>query len=96
MQMISPYLKLIIPTMMLCVRDRIIPIKLAAERALVHLFQMQQEEDPANNAVLQTYLKSLDGPTGRSIGDYARRVLSKIAEKESDDEEDDIGDDGDE
>ncbi|KAJ3398360.1 translational activator of GCN4 [Chytridiales sp. JEL 0842] len=88
-KMVAPHLKFIIPTMMLCVRDRIIPIKLASERALLHLFQMKPEEDPTKNVVLSGYLKTLDGQAGRSIGDYARRVLSKIAEKESDDEDED-------
>ncbi|TPX65734.1 hypothetical protein SpCBS45565_g04973 [Spizellomyces sp. 'palustris'] len=80
-QVVAPYLSTIVPALMLCVRDRNIPVKLAAERALLHVFEIGKETD-----VLQRYLGTLDAPTARNIGDYARRVLSKLVEKDSDDE----------
>ncbi|KAJ3208838.1 translational activator of GCN4 [Dinochytrium kinnereticum] len=91
-KLIAPLMSSIVPTLMLCVRDRVIPIKLSAERALIYTFQLISLSEGETSPVLQKYLSSLDGPTSRSIGDYARRVLVKLAEKGSDDEgeEDDI------
>lgn len=66
------------------VRDRTIPIKLAAERALVFLLQI-----PAGASLFENHLKLFEGPSARSIGDYARRVLTKIAERDSDHEDED-------
>ncbi|KAI9203244.1 armadillo-type protein [Polychytrium aggregatum] len=81
---VAPFLGTMVPALMTTVRDRTIPVKLAGERALVYLLQIKTGTD-----VLQKYLGTLDGPTARSIGDYARRVLVKIGEKDSDDEADD-------
>ena len=79
---------LVVPTLMLCVRDRVIPVKLASERALVHFLCIKTDE-----SVLSKYLATLDNTQSRSVGDYARRVLSKIAEAESEvDEGDDDND----
>lgn len=67
---------------MTSVRDRTIPIKLAAERALVYALQIKD-----GGATLEKYLKKVDAQTARSLGDYARRVLVKVSERESEDEE---------
>ncbi|KAJ3008678.1 UNVERIFIED_CONTAM: translational activator of GCN4, partial [Siphonaria sp. JEL0065] len=81
---VSPHLLLLIPTLMQLVRERVIPIKLAAERSLLYLLALS-----ANNSdpdVLQKYCSTLDNTASRNTNDYAKRVLSKLAEKESDDE----------
>ncbi|KAJ3106531.1 translational activator of GCN4 [Phlyctochytrium planicorne] len=90
--LIANLLPSIVPTLMLCVRDRVIPIKLASERALIYVFQLIDVEEGSVSPVLQAYLKGLDTSNSRTIGDYSRRVLAKLAEKESDDEvdEDDL------
>ncbi|KAH9248539.1 hypothetical protein BASA81_013795 [Batrachochytrium salamandrivorans] len=82
---LSPFMAKLVPALMTNVRDRTIPIKLAAERCLVHTFELKSGK---STTVLQTYLQTLDGPSARSIGDYARRVLVKIGERDSDEEED--------
>ena len=64
---------------MISVRDRTIPVKLASERALVFILQI-----PLGDKVFGKYLKLFDGISGRTIGEYARRVLTKIAERGSD------------
>lgn len=66
---------------MACVRDRTIPVKLAAERALVHVLKLNISDE-----IIQNYVKSLGSTASRSVSDYVRRVLSKIASNESDDE----------
>ena len=71
-----------VPSIMQSVRDRTIPVKLAAERALVFLLQI-----PLGAEVYERHLGIFENtPAARSIGDYARRVLTKIAERDSDDE----------
>jgi hypothetical protein len=69
---------------MVSVRDRTIPIKLAAERALVYVLEIKEGSTSTDK-----YLKTLQGPTARSIADYAKRVLTKIAERDSDEETED-------
>jgi hypothetical protein len=71
-----------VPVLMTGVRDRTIPVKLAAERALVYVLQIKK-----GTAVLDTFLKTLDNAQARSIGDYAKRVLTKIGERDSDQED---------
>ena len=71
----------LLPTLMACVRDRTLPVKLAAERSLIHVLQLQVSEQ-----VLQEYLKTLDGPTARTTEGYVKRVISKLAATESDEE----------
>lgn len=66
---------------MVAVRDRTIPVKLAAERALVYVFQIKK-----GTQILDKYLKTLDSASARSTGDYARRVLTKLGERDSDEE----------
>ncbi|ORX50637.1 ARM repeat-containing protein [Piromyces finnis] len=82
---INPFLNQLIPVIMTCVRDRNIPVKLSSERALIYLFDLKNGND-----VLQNYLKTLEGPAVRSTGDYAKRVLTKLASQDVDSEDEDI------
>ncbi|KAJ3118797.1 translational activator of GCN4 [Phlyctochytrium bullatum] len=68
-EIVRPLLNTIVPTLMICVRDRL----------------TQREEGDAS-PILTSYLASLDGSSSRSIGDYCRRVLTKLAEKVTDNE----------
>ncbi|KAJ3371029.1 translational activator of GCN4 [Kappamyces sp. JEL0680] len=79
----APLLHIVVPALMLSVRDRTIPIKLAAERALVYVLQIKE-----SFGTVDAYVKA-NGPTAKSIADYAKRVLSKIAERDSDEETED-------
>ncbi|KAI8841708.1 armadillo-type protein [Chytridium lagenaria] len=88
-KLISPLLSTIVPVLMLCVRDRVIPIKLAAERALIYVFQLSVLGRVRRRLYFRNYVKGLDPPTARKHGDYARRVLTKLAEKDSADEGED-------
>jgi hypothetical protein len=64
---------------MISVRERTIPVKLAAERALVYVLQIKNGTE-----ILDKYLKTLDPSSARSTSDYARRVLTKISSRDSD------------
>ncbi|KAJ3294416.1 translational activator of GCN4 [Borealophlyctis nickersoniae] len=82
---IAPHISSLVSVMMLCARDRTMPIKLAAERALFHVLDIGESDK--GGEVLQRYLKTLDSSTARNIGDYTKRVLSKMVENESDEGE---------
>ena len=73
----EPYLDKLIPPMMVCVRDRNIPVKLTAERALMYCFQLN-----AGEHVYEKYLSTVDATTQKQISDYHRRVLTKLAYQE--------------
>ncbi|KAI8144145.1 armadillo-type protein [Fennellomyces sp. T-0311] len=75
--LLESYLDKLVPPMMVCVRDRNIPVKLTAERALVYTLQLN-----ASEAVYERYLASVDATTQKQIADYHRRVLSKLAHQE--------------
>ncbi|KAJ3223816.1 translational activator of GCN4 [Clydaea vesicula] len=78
-ELIEKYLPTLIPATMNCVRDRVIPVKLAAEKALYHALQIGK-----NDEILQNVIKTCDAVTARSVGDYAKRVLSKFNDTDSD------------
>ncbi|KAG0253420.1 translational activator of GCN4 [Actinomortierella ambigua] len=72
--LVEPKLKEVVPAMMACVRERVIPIKLAAERALLFSLQLQY-----NDGVYQQYLGTIDTAASKQLVDYHRRILSKLA-----------------
>ncbi|KAI8816085.1 armadillo-type protein [Fimicolochytrium jonesii] len=78
---VATKLATVVPALMQCVRDRNASLKHAAERALLHVLDVGTGSD-----TLQKYLGTLDATTARQIGDYARRVLSKLDASGSDDE----------
>lgn len=84
----KPHLDVIVPSVFACVRDTIIPIKLAAEKAYLGLFNLVEDSkleifnkwfDEANSngttidTVIGTKLQL------RSIGDYTKRVAVRLA-----------------
>ncbi|KAH7056386.1 armadillo-type protein [Linnemannia elongata] len=72
--LMEPHLGHVVPLMMTSVRERVIPIKLAAERALLFSLQLQKDD-----SVYQTYLGTIDAAASRALVDYHRRILSKLA-----------------
>ncbi|KAG0234297.1 armadillo-type protein [Mortierella sp. GBAus27b] len=75
--LVEPYLSHIVPQMMASVRERVIPVKLAAERALLFSFQLQKDD-----SVYQKYLGTIDTASSKALVDYHRRILSKLAVNE--------------
>ncbi|KAG0198297.1 translational activator of GCN4 [Mortierella sp. GBA30] len=72
--LVEPHLKTVVPLMMTSVRERVIPIKLAAERALLFALQLQKDD-----SVYQAYLGMIDTVASKALVDYHRRILSKLA-----------------
>ncbi|OZJ04029.1 hypothetical protein BZG36_03770 [Bifiguratus adelaidae] len=75
---LQPYLDLLIPPLLSCARDRNIPVKLTAERALLHTLQLLDSED-----VMKAYLDRADETASKALSDYHRRILSKLQQQES-------------
>lgn len=85
---VKPYLDVLAPAVFSCVRDVVIPIKLAAEKAFLALFGLIEEEDMAtfNNwfESVSSNGATIDNIVGttiqlRSIGDYTKRVAKRLA-----------------
>ena len=68
----------LVPAIVACVRDRTIPVKLAAEKALIAIFDMINVGESQLNA----YIEHASEEDGRQLQDYNRRVLSKLVKSE--------------
>ena len=88
---IKPYLDTLGLSVFSCLRDPIIPIKLAAEKAYLAIFQLVEDVDM--NEFTEWFNKISDGKTSlenivgttvqvRSIGDYTKRVGKRLANVE--------------
>lgn len=86
---VHPNLDMLAPTVFSCLRDSVIPIRLAAEKAFLALFNLV--DDPESNMFNEWFAKASEGtianPCGaviqpRSIGDYTKRVASRLASVE--------------
>ena len=76
-------LSALVPTLLKSVQDSYIPVKLASERALLHLLQIHE-----NPAVLENYLQSVSPIDAKYLKTDVQRVLIKLPKSA----EDDLGD----
>ncbi|EAW06304.1 translational activator GCN1 [Aspergillus clavatus NRRL 1] len=78
-ELTRPHLALLAPPIFSCVRDVIIPVKLAAEAAFLSLFSVEESE----SAVFDKYMAGpgAELPPGpkRSMSDYFKRVALRLA-----------------
>jgi hypothetical protein len=84
---ISKHLDSLVPSVFVCIRDPIIPIKLAAEKAYLSVFSLVEDVElkQFNNWFAdKTELTSVTGTkiVSRSIGDYTKRVATRLASVE--------------
>lgn len=71
----SLIVKLLAPALMECIKDRkSVPVKMAAERTLLHLLQLRTDR-----LKFASHMSQLAAPDVRSITDYVKRVLVKLA-----------------
>jgi hypothetical protein len=77
--LVRPHVSLLVPQIFASVRDMVIPVKLAAEAAFLAIFDVVEEE----SAVFDKYLAgpgaTLPANTKRSLTDYFRRVVVRLA-----------------
>lgn len=71
----------VVPSIFACVRDPIIPIKLAAEKAYLEVFDMVNGSAKFDGWFKNENLTTVTGTTiaARSIGDYTKRVATRLA-----------------
>ncbi|CDK24258.1 unnamed protein product [Kuraishia capsulata CBS 1993] len=86
--MIAPFISLIAPAVFLCVRDSIIPIRLAAEKCFLAIFNLVDDQEMVFFTKwfddVSAAGATIDDPVGgsvqlRSIGDFVRRVAKRLA-----------------
>lgn len=72
----SPSVPLLAPAVFACVRDQIIPVKLAAEAAFLAIFSVEESE----SSVFETYISKaeLTPMMKRSMQDYFKRVAMRL------------------
>ena len=70
--------------LMECVRERVLPVKLAAERAFVYVLKMNTSE---GLEYMENVTKGLSKEIAKSIKDYVVRVISKISQVDSDEDD---------
>lgn len=73
----------LVPSLLKTVQDSYIPVKIASERALLHLLHIHD-----NPAVLESYLQTISPADARYLKTYVQRVLIKLPKNA----EDDLGD----
>lgn len=78
-ELVRPHIPLLTPPVFGSVRDPVIPVKLSAEAAFLTIFSVVDEE----SAVFDKYMagpgKSLTAGQQRSMGDYFKRVATRLA-----------------
>lgn len=88
-ELVKPHANTIVPSVFTCLRDSIIPIRLAAEKAYLAVFNLIDDVDMTDftawfDAASKGPITTLIGTTiqPRSIGDYTKRVASRLASVE--------------
>ncbi|ORY78643.1 armadillo-type protein [Protomyces lactucae-debilis] len=75
-EIVRPHAEVLLEPIFSTVRDPVLPVKLAGEQAFVNVLEMPAQE----TALLDGLLAKLEHPAKtRSMGEYAKRVASKIA-----------------
>lgn len=88
-EIVKPQCNVIAPSVFTCLRDGVIPIRLAAEKAFLAIFNLIEDVDMTDFKIWfddasKSPITTLIGTTiqARSVGDYTRRVASRLASVE--------------
>ncbi|OLL26067.1 Translational activator gcn1, partial [Neolecta irregularis DAH-3] len=78
--MIKPHIAFLAPTVFTCVREIIIPVKLAAEQAYIAMFELVKN----GPALFEKFLQNEElGPRSKAMKEYMDRVAMRLAALES-------------
>lgn len=86
---IKPHWDVLVPSVFTCLRDGVIPIRLAAEKAYLAVFNLVEDAEQkdfvlwfevASKGTISTILGASIQP--RSVGDYTKRVATRLANVE--------------
>lgn len=78
-ELIRPHLELITPPVFASVRDPVIPVKLSAEAAFLAVFSVVEEESVVFDKYMAGDGQKLSTGQQRSLGDYFKRVATRLA-----------------
>jgi hypothetical protein len=78
MDLVRPHVPLLAPPIFASVRDPVIPVKLSAEAAFVELFSVADEESRIFDKYMTGPGAELPPMTKRSMGDYFKRVATRL------------------
>lgn len=88
-ELVKPNWSVLVPAVFSCLRDSIIPIRLAAEKSYLAIFNLVDDVEQKDFAswfdvALQSPITTLEGAViqPRSIGDYTKRVATRLASVE--------------
>ena len=81
MDTIRPHVPLLAPPIFASVRDPVIPVKLSAEAAFVGLFSVVDEGSRIFDKYLAGPGADLPANTKRSMGDYFKRVATRLGQQ---------------
>lgn len=79
----APLFEWVQPLMQIGIKDRYVPVKLCSERALFYI--LNQSGDAVSKYVTSSHVK--DEKEGKLITDYCTRVLKRLSEEDSEEEE---------
>jgi len=89
-QFMGAFLNVVVPPLMNCVKDRTsLPVKLASERAVLHVLKIQQDggERLAKYVSESAAEGTMAAKDGKTLTDYCRRVLAKLSPDSGDEDE---------
>lgn len=78
-EIVRPHLDILAPAVFGCVRDMVIPVKLAAEGAFLSLFGVVEEEDKVFTEYMSGPGAQLGPGPKRSMQDYFKRIAMRLA-----------------
>lgn len=78
MDIVRPHVPLLAPPIFASVRDLVIPVKLSAEAAFVELFSVADEDSRIFDKFMAGLGADLPPNTKRSMGDYFKRVATRL------------------
>ncbi|KAI2486052.1 Translational activator [Pyrenophora tritici-repentis] len=78
-ELVRPHIALVVPVVFASVRDPVIPVKLSAEAAFLSIFSVVDEEGAVFDKYMSGPGKELSPGQQRSMGDYFKRVATRLA-----------------
>ena len=77
-KIVRPHLPILAPAIFACVRDMVIPVKLAAEAAFLTIFSVVEQEGAVFDKYMTGAGADLAAGTKRSMQDYFKRVALRL------------------
>eukprot|EP01027_Heterolobosea_sp_BB2_P010518 GEZU01015431.1.p1 GENE.GEZU01015431.1~~GEZU01015431.1.p1 ORF type:complete len:2206 (-),score=584.72 GEZU01015431.1:81-6698(-) len=86
---VQKLLSVLATPVMACTKDKSVPIKLAAEKAIAALLDLR-----TGDYLLNQYVDTLDDKTAEQVIESCKRIASKLGDADESDEDEDVDDEG--